>query len=263
MFTLGIMVQLPSVLMASFIPVQKRMKKAIQDADPYTSHSPRCSDGPSLPSLSSFPDAHQPCVSGTQSAPPPGHNSSIPLRHSENRHRWDPAHLHTFSSIIPASTEDGGKRSNVAMPGTPQPKPCVASTKAFPFAHSPAYFPEVTKPPANEWYPSASSGLNQTVKRSSMLVVVDIQLDITAKGHVMRTPVMLTLVTGGRLQMQEKFGNSIQIVDDGCLKSWNMGFEGMNGKQTRSFQQQGRYQHLHFTSGKTVSSKGERTQKVK
>lgn len=96
-----------------------------------------------------------------QSAPPSGHNLSAPLRDSENRHRWDPAHLHTFPSVPPPSTEDGGKGRNVAMPGTPQSKPCVTSTKACTPAHSPAYIPKVTMPPANEWYPSASSGFNQ------------------------------------------------------------------------------------------------------
>lgn len=161
MFTLGIMVRLSSVLMASFIPGQKWMRKAIKDADPYTSHPPWWSDDPLLPRHPTFPDAHQACVSATQSAPPPGHNLSIPLGDSEKRHRWDPAHLHTFPSVIPVDREDGGKGRTVAMPGTPQSKPCVASIKACTLAHSPAYFPKLTVPPANEWYPSTSSVLNQ------------------------------------------------------------------------------------------------------
>lgn len=55
----------------------------------------------------------------------------------------------------------GGKGRTVAIPGTPQSKPCVAGIKVCTLAHSPAYFPKVTVPRANEWNPSASSVLNQ------------------------------------------------------------------------------------------------------
>lgn len=66
------------------------MKKAIKDADPYTSHPPWCSDGLLLPWHPTFTGGHQPCVGGTQSAPPPGHNLPIPLGANEKRHRPSP-----------------------------------------------------------------------------------------------------------------------------------------------------------------------------
>lgn len=101
------------------------MQKAIKDADPYISHPSQCSDGPLFPCHPTFPDSPiSLCQWHTVST-----TSRTQFICSFERHRWDPIHLHTFPSIIPASTEDGRKGRNVAMPGTPQSKPCVASTK--------------------------------------------------------------------------------------------------------------------------------------
>lgn len=160
MLPLDIMVQFPSVLMASFIPVQEKwMKKAIKDADPYTSHSPWYSDGPLLPCHPTFPGAISPGLVAHNQHHLQDTIYLLFLWETVRRGTDGTQHIYTPSPLLFLLAQRMGEREGICP--CQGHKPCVASSKVCTFAHSPAYFPKVTMLPANEWYPSASSGLNQ------------------------------------------------------------------------------------------------------